>query len=163
LEISKSLTVKKVSAYHRAIHLSDSVTGIDANLIDCGYGAAQVIPVLLGLASHNTGLLVLEQPEVHLHPRAQGKVGEFIVDASARRQILVETHSEHLINRARIAIAEKRIPHDSVQILYVERSEVGSRVLPIGINRSGDFLEKWPNGFFDERFEDTMRLSDLRE
>ena len=163
LNIATDLSVREISAYHRAIFLRDSETGIAGNLIDYGYGVSQVLPVLWGLGSIGPGPLVLEQPEVHLHPSAQGHVGEYIVAASQTRQILVETHSEHIINRARLAVARGNLDAADVMILYVDRDKDGSRAVPIPLDSNGDFLAKWPNGFFEERFEDTMQLARLRK
>lgn len=162
LNIADDLSVREISAYHRAIYLRDNKTGVAGNLVDYGYGVSQVLPVLWGLASGGPGMLVLEQPEVHLHPRAQGLVGEYIVTAARSRQIVVETHSEHIINRARIAVAKGAIDPDHVMILYVDRGDSGSRVAPIRIDRSGDFVDQWPHGFFEERFEDALQLAQLR-
>lgn len=162
LGIADEVSVRDMSAYHRAVYLRDNVTGIDANILDCGYGASQVLPVLWALGSEWTGPLVLEQPEVHLHPRAQGSVGDFIVEGAAHRPIIVETHSEHIINRARIAVAEQRIRASDVMVLYVERTSQGSEVTPIKLDKNGDFERPWPHGFFDERFQDTMKLAELR-
>ena len=76
--------------------------------------------------------------------------------------MLVETHSEHMINRARIRVAKGLLDPKDVMILYVDRSLKGSQVHTIPLDKNGDFGAAWPEGFFDERYEDTMKLLQLK-
>lgn len=162
LKIASEIEPKELSEYHAALMITDDVTGIESNLIDVGFGTSQILPVLRSLASAGGGPLFVEQPEVHLHPRAQGIIAELLAEATNRRQIFVETHSEHMINRLRIMIAERRFHPEDVVILYVDRNSMGSFVTRIELDDAGDFQSPWPDGFFDERYKDTMRLSQLK-
>jgi predicted ATPase len=138
------------------------MTSVISNLIDVGFGASQIIPVITACASNRLGPLFIEQPEIHLHPKAQGTVAELLCHTSLRRQVLVETHSVHMINRARLQIARGLLDHRNVIIVYVDRTSRGSRVSTIPLKENGDFEADWPGGFFDERYEDTMRLLQLK-
>jgi hypothetical protein len=162
LEIGDHLHDSKLSPYHIAISIRDSITGITSNLIDVGYGASQVIPVLWACLSNSWAPLFIEQPEIHLHPKAQGTLADFICETSRRRQVIVETHSVHMINRARIMIAQGKLPPGHVVVNYVDRKRDGSHVHTIPILDNGDFGGEWPDGFFDERYEDTMFLLKLK-
>lgn len=162
LEIGDHLHDSKLSPYHVAISIRDNITGITSNLIDVGYGASQVIPVLRACLSNSWGPLFIEQPEIHLHPKAQGTVADFICETSRHRQVIVETHSVHMINRARIMIAQGKLPASHVIVNYVDRERDGSHVQTIPILENGDFAREWPEGFFDERYEDTMLLLKLK-
>lgn len=162
LEIANAVTDVKLSPYHTAIKVRDSVTKIVSNLIDVGYGASQVLPVLLGCLSRSTSPLLVEQPEIHLHPRAQGTVAELLCSTSKNRQVIIETHSEHMINRARILIGQGTLKPEEVIINYITRRKEGSIVEPITILKSGEFGKPWPAGFFDERYQDTMLLLDIK-
>lgn len=162
LEIADAIRDEEISPYHSAIKVRDSVTGIVSNLMEVGYGASQVIPVIRACLSDSVSPLFVEQPEIHLHPRAQGAIAELLFAASLKRQTVVETHAIRLINRARIQVAKKVVPPDHVMVIYVDRTRAGSRFTAIPLDASGDFTAGWPKGFFDERFEDTMELLRLR-
>ncbi|MBI5040139.1 MAG: DUF3696 domain-containing protein [Gammaproteobacteria bacterium] len=163
LDIASDITSAKLSAYHTAINIRDSATQVTSNLIDVGYGASQVLPLLAACASGASGPLFVEQPEIHLHPKAQGVIGEILGRVSRERQVIVETHSEHLINRARIMVARGELRSCDVIINYISRGKSGPKVHSIPILENGDFGSEWPAGFFDERFEDTMSLLELKE
>jgi hypothetical protein len=162
LEIATAIHASKLSPYHTAIQVRDSVTGITSNIIDVGYGLSQAIPILHACLGPVVGPLFVEQPEIHLHPRAQGVVAEVLCNTSKNRQVVVETHSVHMINRARILVARRELPAGHVLVNYVSRSRTGSRVQSIPILQNGDFGAEWPEGFFDERYEDTLRLLQLK-
>jgi predicted ATPase len=121
-----------------------------------------VIPVLEGCAVPRPGPLFVEQPEIHLHPRAQGELAQILCDASKRRQMIVETHSEHMINRARRLVAEGKMAPDHVVIHYIDRDEDGSHAVTIGVDDAGDFTRDWPDGFYDERYRETMKIAEAQ-
>ena len=162
LEIAMEIRDVDLSPYHTGIEVRDSVTDVVSSLIDVGYGASQAIPVVHGCLSGAGGPLFVEQPEIHLHPRAQGIVAELLANASKHRQVVVETHSVHVINRARILVAEGALKPADVLVLFVERSKTGTRVHEIQIDELGEFDREWPRGFFDERFQDTLRLLEIK-
>lgn len=158
LQIADRIDVQNYTPYHSMIHARDNITGVQSNIADIGYGASQVLPVIAACTVDTTSLLVVEQPEVHLHPKAQGTIGELLCHTSKYRQVIVETHSEHLINRARILVARGEIDAKDVAINYVYRNKSGSHTVHIPLGTDGEFGAEWPSGFFDERYEDTMTL-----
>jgi len=159
LNIASRISAERLSPYHSGILVKDNETGVSSSLIDVGYGASQVIPVLRACQSESFGPLLMEQPEIHLHPRAQGDVAEVICDTSLTRQVIVETHSVHMINRARLRVARGEFPADHVMILFVSRDKDGSHIQEIPISEAGDFVNDWPDGFFEERYSDTLELA----
>jgi hypothetical protein len=162
LDIASSIKSIPLSTYHNGVEVTDSKTGIASNLIDVGYGASQVIPVLRACLSDATGPLFVEQPEIHLHPKAQGSLSDLLCETSTQRQVVVETHSVHMINQARIRVAKGDIPPEHVLVIFVEKTKRGSRIHVIPIKRNGDFAADWPGGFFDERYQETMKLLKLK-
>lgn len=164
LDIASAIKPIQLSPYHSAINVEDNITKITSNLIDVGYGASQVIPVIRASMSTSDGPLFVEQPEIHLHPKAQSTLAEILCELSVNRQVIIETHSVHMINRARLLIAEGRLAPRHVIINFVTRSPSGSRVYPLRVLQNGDFANEWPSGygFFDERYQDTMRLLHLK-
>jgi AAA15 family ATPase/GTPase len=163
LNIASSIRPERLGPYHTGIHVKDNMTNVKSNLIDVGYGASQVIPVLRACQSRTTSPLCIEQPEIHLHPKAQGDVAEVLCDTSQHRQVLVETHSVHMINRARLRIARGELKSSDVMIIYVDRDKDGSHVHEIPITENGDFAVDWPEGFFEERYSDTLELMKLQQ
>ncbi|SFF68033.1 Protein of unknown function [Duganella sp. CF458] len=162
LNIASSIERVDLSAYHTSLQVTDSTTGVRSNLADVGFGASQVVPVIKGCVSRSNGPLFIEQPEIHLHPKAQSQLADLICESSATRQLFVETHSEHIINKARILILEKKIKPEDITIIYVNKTKSGSAITQIGIDSEGEFTKAWPQGFFDERYHDTMTLLRLK-
>ena len=160
-DIGKNLTLQAFSPRHYEVKLGHPVTGESENLADVGFGCSQVLPVLVAsyLAQQDT-TLVLEQPEIHLHPKAQAELGEVVRDLYDRRvQALVETHSEHLILRIQRLVAEGDIAPEDVFIYYVYPDEgAGKRVERMRIGEDGFFANEWPQGFFPERLEEARRI-----
>jgi predicted ATPase len=127
-----------------------------------GYGFAQVFPlVVLCLAATEQNTLLIENPEVHLHPAAQSRVGEFIgACAAAGVQIVLETHSDHVINGIRKAVASRSGLADRVVFysIFNDPAHPGEAELEeILIDEKGS-LSKWPKGFFDQAVSDARSL-----
>ena len=124
--------------------------------INVGFGISYVAPIVLSLLkAQKDDLVILENPEAHLHPKGQRKMGELIALAAAGgAQIIVETHSDHLLNGIRLSVKNRNISKDNVRLNYFFQSIVdGSRVvhqkLSPAILEDGR-LSSWPDGFFDE-------------
>src|SRR4029077_20194792 len=105
--------------------ISVNISGPSSNLVDVGYGVSQALPVVVEtLQAPRGSLFLLQQPEVHLHPRAQAALGTYLADISKRRRhtILIETHSDYLIDRIRMDIRDgKGISPSDVCVLFFER------------------------------------------
>ena len=121
-----------------------------------GFGLTYTLPVLVALLSSPPGSLVLlENPEAHLHPRGQSKVGELIARAAGVGiQVLVETHSDHVLNGIRVAVNRGLTKPEDIAIHFFQRpaddSELsGIEVVSPQIDRDGR-LDMWPESFFDE-------------
>jgi hypothetical protein len=120
--------------------------GITANLTDVGYGVSQVLPVLVECATFNTGQVVtMQQPEVHLHPRAQAELGSLFThalrDAPPNTMMVVETHSDYLLNRVRREVAAGVLPPEDVSLLFFEKREAATRIHNIELDRLGNVVK----------------------
>lgn len=115
-----------------------------------GYGLTHVLPIVTaGLSGNESSVLLIENPEAHLHPRGQSLMGEFLARASAcGMQVIVETHSDHVLNGARKAVKKQFVKHEQVAIHYFTPKEE-SRVISPLIDKNGN-LDSWPEGFFDQ-------------
>ena len=118
-----------------------------------GFGLTYCLPVIVAcLAAPAGALLLLENPEAHLHPRGQAALGRLLALCAADGlQIIVETHSDHLLNGIRVAAKRAEIPSTAVAIHYFSRDiESGASVLTSPVLHSNGRLSDWPQGFFDE-------------
>lgn len=124
------------------------------DLTHVGVGVSQVLPILVAsLLSDPDTTLIFEQPELHLHPRVQTLLGDFLLSLTQLgKQCILETHSEYLINRIRFRIAaagDRNLWREAVKIYFVERPAASSRFREVEINEYGAILD-WPKGFFDQ-------------
>jgi hypothetical protein len=136
--------------------------GQPANIVDVGYGVSQILPFLVEtLRSEKGKTFLLQQPEVHLHPRAQAELGSFVSSLITERKhnILIETHSDYLIDRVRWEVRERKngLSHQDCGILYFERGGHEVQVHPIGLDDEGNLLNV-PQGYRDFFLEETNRI-----
>ena len=134
--------------------------GPQRNLIDVGYGVSQVLPVITELLRRDAPpMFLLQQPEVHLHPSAQAALGSlFCQVAEPRRQLVVETHSDHLIDRVRMDVRDGkgRLKPEDVSILYFERDDLDVHIHSIRLDEEGNVLDA-PEGYRRFFLEETAR------
>ncbi len=120
------------------------------NLIDVGYGVSQVLPVLTEVLRPDAPPMILfQQPEVHLHPSAQAALGSLFCSAAASgRQLIVETHSDYIVDRVLLDIRDKRtdLKPDDVSILFFEREDLEVAIHSISIDDEGNVLDA-PEGY----------------
>ena len=134
------------------------------NLIDVGYGVSQVLPVITELFRDSyTPMFLLQQPEVHLHPSAQAALGSlFCRIAGRRRQLVVETHSDHLLDRVRMDVrdSEGKLKPDDVSILFFERGNLDVRIHSLRLDGEGNVLNAPPGyrSFFMAETKRSLRL-----
>lgn len=129
---------------------------------DVGFGVSQLLPIVVfGLRAPVGSLLLLEQPEIHLHPKLQANLADFLLMmAWSEVRLIVETHSDHLINRLRRRIAEDSTGKlgEQVSILFVNASEGrGSRVEPLTVNEFG-VIDNWPADFLPEASDEAEAI-----
>ena len=134
--------------------------GPQRNLIDVGYGVSQVLPVITELLRRDAPtMFLLQQPEVHLHPSAQAALGSlFCQVAGPKRQLVIETHSDHLLNRVRMDVrdAETQLKPEDVSILFFERGDLDVRIHSLRLDQEGNVLDA-PDGYRQFFMEETAR------
>lgn len=118
-----------------------------------GYGISYSLSIIAAIIGAKKGdILLIENPEAHIHPRGQSKIGQLIAcAASAGIQLLVETHSEHVINGARIAVRKNILHHENMFIYYFDKpiNTVSPIIKQIKADKRAS-LDQWPKGFFDQ-------------
>jgi predicted ATPase len=140
--------------------LTVEMPGFDTyhDLASVGVGVSQVLPiVVMCLIAEDDTTFLFEQPELHLHPRVQSRLGDFFLSLSLNKQCIkqciIETHSEYLIDKIRYRIVEesddKTKIHDAVKLYYAENVDNNTHFNELTINKYG-VISEWPEGFFDE-------------
>ncbi|HKH64531.1 MAG TPA: DUF3696 domain-containing protein [Solirubrobacterales bacterium] len=131
-------------------------------LTDVGFGVSQVLPVITqAFYAPPNSTVLMEQPEIHLHPRAQSVLGDLLIEAVTARenssernvQLVVESHSEHLLRRIQRRIAEEKIDPSQVALYFCYSGQRGSAMERLEVDTFGDILN-WPPDFFGDELED---------
>jgi len=154
------------------IALLDLERGIRVAPSDVGVGISQMIPVIVSCIREQQGVLAIEQPELHVHPALQVGLGDLFIEAiqtpegwvGSHKTLLIETHSEHIMLRLLRRIREtsegevppgvSSLSPEDVAVVYVESNIEGVNFRPLRISSDGDFIDRWPRGFFAEREEE---------
>lgn len=156
LGIGEAVTVEDQGKLGRGLRVN--VNGVDRDLTMVGVGASQLLPVIaIVLDAPPQSLVLLEQPELHLHPSVQSRLGDFLLFARKDLGIIVETHSEYLITRVRRRVADRRVSRRRVHVLFAEPLAEGTEVRELRISDLGN-LDEWPNGFFDSQEQDSRAI-----
>lgn len=135
--------------------------GVKALLTDVGFGISQFLPIIvadLQLGADST--LFLAQPEIHLHPSVQAALGDYLVKQVNKKakRYLVETHSEYLLNRIRLAIVKGHLKPSDLSIYYFENSVAGTQTYEILFTKDGK-IDNAPKSFFDTYMMDVMNIA----
>lgn len=137
------------------------------DLPDVGFGISQVLPVLVQCFYAPAGsIIIMEQPEIHLHPSAQSALADVMIDVINSRengtdrniQLLIETHSEHFLRRLQRRIAEGVIPQDKVSAYFANIDKTPAKLEPLQIDLFGN-IYNWPKNFFGDEMGDITGLA----
>ncbi|MGE7219225.1 DUF3696 domain-containing protein [Priestia koreensis] len=139
--------------------VEEITSGLELNLSQVGFGISQILPILtMILTSKKNDMIIIENPEVHLHPKLQALFIDLCVFAlKHKRKLVIETHSEHIINRIRLNIKLNPSLLEKVNILFFEKKQGNIEHLDIEIHEDGK-IEYWPEGFFDQSYHDLLGL-----
>lgn len=147
----------------------------EVKITDVGFGVSQVLPVLVqAFYCPPNSTIWMEQPEIHLHPQVQAELADVFISAIRSRedgkarnvQLIVESHSEHFLNRLQRRIAEGEITPDDVAIYFCKRTGSATELEPLEVNLYGD-IENWPENFFGDEMADltarTVAAMDMQQ
>lgn len=129
--------------------------------INVGFGMTQVFPIIVAiLTAKENEIVIIENPEVHLHPAGQAQMGEFLaLAANAGIQVIIESHSDHVLNGIRKSVKQRRISCDKVAIHFFRaRGKDDPQAISLKINSEGN-LDMWPKDFFDQFDKDMNDLA----
>jgi predicted ATPase len=179
LGLASNLTVdtinKEKGFYEPRVRITEHSEPV--NIADAGFGVSQVLPVIVQLfLVPEYSIVLLEQPEIHLHPSAQSELADLFLEVTEKRhlQLIIETHSEYLLTRLQRRIAEATAEFaspENIQLYFIELTDDGSQATEVRANEFGE-IENWPEGFFGDRIGDLdamtragleRRLADLQD
>jgi hypothetical protein len=152
----------------RRVWLVDTKNHVRVTPHDVGVGLSQLIPVVAASVDSHGTLLLIEQPELHIHPRVQVGLGDLYLQSAAKfgRNFLIETHSEALLLRMMKRIRQTHdgelpvdVPpasKDDIAVYLIQNEGKGVAVMQMRINDRGEFLKPWPKGLFEESLRETF-------
>ncbi|MFH0909288.1 MAG: DUF3696 domain-containing protein [bacterium] len=139
----------------------------EVSIPDVGFGVSQVLPVIVqSFYAPSNSSVIIEQPELHLHPAVQQNLANLFVGAMKSRQdgknrnvqFIIESHSEHFLRRLQRLIAEEQVAQDDVAIYFCGPGESGSTITPLQLDEYGNILH-WPKDFFGDQMTDIAEMT----
>jgi len=131
-------------------------------ITDVGFGVSQLLPVLvLCYYVPENSIIILEQPEIHLHPSVQADLADVLIEVAKERniQIIVESHSEHLLRRIQRRIAEEEIQQDDVALYFCRMEDGESKIEELEVDEFGN-ISNWPQNFFGDEMGDLVAMTE---
>jgi len=134
----------------------------EVKITDVGFGVSQVLPVLVeAFYCPSNSTVWMEQPEIHLHPQVQAELADVFISATRSRedgnprnvQLIIESHSEHFLNRLQRRVVEGVLSPEDVAIYFCKRAGAATELEPLNVNLYGD-IENWPDNFFGDEMAD---------
>ena len=162
VHIINALKSRKFSGLSELV-LMDPRLNIPLSHRDVGVGISQVLPVLVEALFNRNKLLLIEEPDIHVHPGLQAKLGDLFIESalSNGNTLMLESHSEHLLLRLLRRLRERyttsrdrALTPDDIGILFIEREKGKSVVRELEIDEKGNFIGDWPQNFFAERAQE---------
>ncbi len=155
LELVEDFNIKPIDSDERLYEATATVGGVESSLVDVGFGVSQVLPVItMLLMAPRNSIILLVQPELHLHPNAQAALADLLLYVAEERklQLIVESHSEHIVRRLqrRIAEAEPAFARpENVKMYYCQPGQDGSTIEQVDLDRFGQ-ISNWPERFMGD-------------
>jgi predicted ATPase len=161
LELLETIKSKRLEGGRYEISVKIKKNGIDTSLSDVGFGISQFLPIIVAdfqLAENST--LFIAQPEIHLHPSVQSKFGDYLTNMikTTKKNYVIETHSEYLLNRIRLAIVKGELKPEDVNIVYVDNELNSNSINKILFTPKGQIINA-PANFFKTYMIDVMEIA----
>jgi predicted ATPase len=169
MNLIEEMTVKEISKKRQEYEVKVKAKGaIDwVDLPDVGFGISQVLPVLVQcFYAPQNAIILMEQPEIHLHPSAQSALADVMIDVIKSRengtdrgvQLIIETHSEHFLRRLQRRVAEGVLEPKDIAAYFADITQTPAQLKPLDVDLYGNILN-WPDNFFGDEMEDITAQS----
>jgi predicted ATPase len=164
MELVDDFTTKALDNEKRFYETTVKIGSVESSILDVGFGISQVLPVITTLFFVPEGSIVLlEQPELHLHPRAQAHLADLFLHVAETRklQLIVESHSEHLVRRLQRRIAESDhgfASPENIKMYFCQKGANGSTAQPVEVDNFGQ-IRNWPENFFGDITGDLEKMT----
>jgi len=161
LKLINSIRTKRLDGGRFEIAVQIKEGGIYTSLSDVGFGLSQFLPIIVAdLQLPDESTLFVAQPEIHLHPSVQSSFGGYLVNQvkTNSKNYVIETHSEYLLNKIRLAVVKGEIDQNDVKVLFIEDKIDGNEIHKITFNTDGQILNA-PNNFFKTYMMDVMEIA----
>lgn len=156
--LAKKLIIERIKGSHYYVKVIDPTRETETNISDVGFGISQILPVIVEtLFSPPDSLILIEQPEIHLHPKIQADLADLFISESKKKKFIIETHSEHLVTRIQRRVAEGVINASDVKVYYFNMGKNGTILKELIMDDNGYFNE-WPKGLFGDELEDHYQM-----
>ena len=155
LDLVDAFDVRPIDDNQRLYEATATIGDVDSSLTDVGSGVSQVLPVLtMLLSAPENSIILLEQPELHLHPNAQAALADLLLDVAEKRnlQLIVESHSEHIVRRLQRRVAESEhsfAAPEKIKMYYCQPGQDGSAISEVELDRFGQITD-WPDRFLGD-------------
>ena len=148
------IEIKNVDANIVVMQMNSERTSTVYKPLNVGFGYSYALPIIVsGLIAAKGEMLIVENPEAHLHPYAQAQIAGFLAQVSKNGvQVVIESHSDHILNGLRVAVHKQILDANDLNVLYFQRDE-RQPVVNIPVEKDGA-INDWPPGFFDQLDKD---------
>ena len=164
LGVIDSFIVKSVAKGRKEyeVLVKTHANGSEVKVTDVGFGVSQVLPALVqAFYCPSNSTVWMEQPEIHLHPQVQAELADVFISATKARengierqvQLIVESHSEHFLNRLQRRVAEGELTTEDVAVYFCRKAGASNKLEPLRLNMYGE-IENWPENFFGDEMTD---------
>ena len=164
MDLAYAFSIEPANSRHNLdynVYIQKSSDSAKVTLADIGYGLSQFLPVLINCYFAREGsTLILEQPSMHLHPMVQSQLADLLIEVVNERklQILIESHSEHLLTRLQLRIAEQKIAADQTALYFCENENGASKIKSLELDDLGN-IKNWPKNFFGNVRGDLLKMT----
>jgi len=163
MDLAYSFSLERIEQDYE-VRIQRSPDSAEVTLPDMGYGLSQFLPVLVLCYYVPEGsTLILEQPGMHLHPKVQSQLADLLIEVVTERnlQVLVESHSEHLLNRLQRRVAEEKIGADQTAVYFCQNDKGVSTIEHLEMDELGN-IQNWPPNFFGDEMGDLFAMTEAQ-
>lgn len=161
LGLLQEIKSKRLDGGRYEILIKTKKNGVWSAISDVGFGISQFLPIIVADLQLGKGsTLFIAQPEIHLHPKVQALFGDYIINEMVKnnKKYIIETHSEYLLNRIRLAIAKNTITEKDVKTIYIENNGKKAKHFKLNFLKNGQ-IKNAPKSFFDTYMLDVMNIA----